>query len=209
MKNVFTIGILFLSLLSPSFTFSSEWKHIKRSGSRDNEINVYSKEVLNSQLPEFKATAVIAAETEEILVVYRAPNSVADWLLMCTESEKLADLPDGDGYYVYLYFDLPWPLTDRDAIVRVEKVEKDGTVTITGTGESNYIPEKKGAIRMPKISNKWQIIPENAVDKFVSFQAHVELAGRIPNWAVEIVTTKIPVHTLRNIEQIIIKNRKK
>lgn len=205
MKNIIAVFALLLS----TSAFSAEWEHVKDEGPSDDIIKLYSKDVAGSQLAEFKATRNTPATIDEILVAYREPDKINEWLMLCTESKKLEDLANGEGYYVYLYFDLVWPLTNRDTVVRIEKNVIDGEVVITGTGVPGHIPEVDGTIRIPSLSNKWVISPREEGINFTSFQAHLDIGGLVPSWAAEIVTTQVPIETLRNIGEIILENRKK
>jgi START domain len=106
---------LTLYLLTPATALANEtpWK-LERE---EQGIALYSGTVGDSPFLAVKAVAQIDAPAEKVAHLLGDGNGCSEWRAMCKSSEVLAKVSDSESL-VYLVLDLPWPVSDRDLVVR-------------------------------------------------------------------------------------------
>jgi hypothetical protein len=109
------VAALALSLHLPGAAHASDipWK-LERE---DQGIALYSGPVADSPFLAVKAVAQIDAPAEKVAQLLGDGNGCSPWRAMCKSSEVLNKVSDSESI-VYLVLDLPWPVTDRDLVVR-------------------------------------------------------------------------------------------
>jgi hypothetical protein len=83
----------------------------------DGGIALYSRPVADSPFLAVKAVATIDAPAEKVAHLLGDGNGCSAWRAMCKSSEVLSAVSDSESL-VYLVLDLPWPVSDRDLVVR-------------------------------------------------------------------------------------------
>lgn len=83
----------------------------------DGGIALYSRPVADSPFLAVKAIATIDAPAEKVAQLLGDGNGCSAWRAMCKSSEVLSAVSDSESL-VYLVLDLPWPVSDRDLVVR-------------------------------------------------------------------------------------------
>lgn len=83
----------------------------------DQGIALYSGPVADSPFLAVKAVAQIDAPAEKVAQLLGDGNGCSAWRAMCKSSEVLSKVSDSESI-VYLVLDLPWPVSDRDLVVR-------------------------------------------------------------------------------------------
>jgi hypothetical protein len=83
----------------------------------DQGIALYSGPVADSPFLAVKVVAQIDAPAEKVAQLLGDGNGCSVWRAMCKSSEVLNKVSDSESL-VYLVLDLPWPVSDRDLVVR-------------------------------------------------------------------------------------------
>ena len=180
-----------------SWASGQEWeiKH-DREG-----IKVSTRKSEGFQTDEFKAETVINAPMSELHKVVRRHSEMKNWFVRCLESKRLKKVSDNE-YYVYTCMDAPWPVQDRDNVMHL-KIENqaDGSVHVYLKAVPDYIPKKKGRIRIPKMDGIWVIKPLANNQIKISQQSKLDLGGEVPDFIVKLATTDGPYKTLHNLRK--------
>src|SRR5690554_7807058 len=71
-----------------------------------------------SSFQAFKAVAELDAPVENLMAVMINPESCEEWVLNCSESYAFGQ-GDFHDRYAYSVNDMPWPVTDRDYVLRI------------------------------------------------------------------------------------------
>ena len=127
----FVLVILSVTFMLPAFSLSSgsvnEW-----SFKRDRDgIQVFTRRVENSKHKAMKATITIQAPVHTAVALVRDTDASAELAVLCKESYE-DEVVSETELNVYIYNDIPWPVSDRDTLAHVvwDFDEKTDAVTV-------------------------------------------------------------------------------
>lgn len=180
--------------------FDIEWD--LRSDKED--IQVYTGDVDGSKLKAVKAFMEIETSLAEIVALVRDPEACPDWAELCKLSEHI-EVTSETQMLVYTLNDLPWPVSDRDAIAQIQwsqdpqtlRVEMSAIVTPEGK------PPRKGTIRIGYGVTGWSFTPLGNGKVAVESLAHLDPGGATPAWLTNRLLVDAPHQTLSNMREIL------
>ena len=119
-----TVFCFVVLLSSPIIQAEGEaaWKEV----AIDRGVTVWSRDGLDRMLPELRAQGKIYGELFHAMAVILDNERSPEWVPNCTESREIKRL-DARTTWVYSVTDSPWPVSDRDTVVKVvaEEIELD------------------------------------------------------------------------------------
>lgn len=162
-------------------------------------IDVYTRPVEGSGIKQFKGVGRVGATAEEILALLRDSNRFKTWFPNTSES-KLLDR-DGSVSYQYSVMATPWPMDDRDNVLRsvMSRNEKSGVIEIEVNAAPDYYPMQSGRVRVQKASGHWRLEPVGEGETHVTFVMHLEPGGGIPQWLINARIVATPFEALTNL----------
>ncbi len=195
-----SLNILFLCnllFLSPSLT---AWELVKEH----EGISVYTRDVEGSPIKAFKAVTTVESTLTAVVALLEDTEIGPDWLYSCV-SLKTIHRDSPTKVYNYTINDLPWPVKDRDAIIYSELKQDPNThsVHISMTGLPNYLAKNKDYVRVPYLTGEWTIIPVKNDSIKVSYIAHIEPGGSLPDWLVNRLLIDTPLKTFIEMKKIL------
>lgn len=195
-----TLSILFIAFLSlASFNrqqSGNEWVYEQSK----KGIKIFTKKGRWGNLRDSRAVMQVANTPEEMLKLLTDFDNYHTWMPRCTKSRLVARLSDSE-FIVHMHFDAPWPVKDRDCVVRV-KVIKDtstGAITITQTSEPKYIKEQDDVVRITQLVSTWKLVPKDGGTEVVNEYAS-NPGGNIPDWMVNTESVDQPMQTFENLQ---------
>ena len=187
------IWILLMSWSAPGFAYvaDEDWK----LSSRENDDPVVFTKIVDGQpIKAVKAVTILDAPLKTLLTVLADAELVPDWIPVIGNAELLQDTnPDGASI-TYMVTKFPWPIRNRDAVVRTvtEYEPNSNTVTMESSGLSGYVEEKDGIIRTPTTYTRWKIHPLEDGKLHVEIITHSDPRGRFPKWLANLIVTRTP-----------------
>jgi len=175
-----------------------EWKL-----QRDKQgIQVYSAEFPDSKIRAIKVVASYAATPGEIADLVMDVNTATDWVSHLKSTYLVKRVSQNELYY-YAEVSLPWPVANRDFVAHLTRYEnmQTGTITIDGPAVAGFIPEKKGTVRISNSMGKWVITPLDDGQVRVEYSLHVDPAGSIPSWLVNMFSGETPLQIFENLRK--------
>jgi hypothetical protein len=146
-------------------------------------IKVFTKKSRWSRLRDSKAEMLLPnAKIDELVRFICDFDNYPNWVPRCREAKVLARISDHE-FIAYMIFKSPWPVADRDCVVRV-RVEKDpatGAVTIHETSEPRYINRRSDIVRIEQMFSDWHIVPQQG-GLMVTNEYSTNPGGSIPDW---------------------------
>lgn len=169
-----------------------------------DDIKVYTREVPNSPLREFKGEIELAASPDRVLAALKDVNSFRKWMPDVATAEVLRS--SETEQYQYIENTAPWPVSNRDGIYRLTltRGEDAGVVVTTVRIEAvpDYLPVRDGKVRIKKMDGYWKISPNgNGVE--VVYQVHANPGGSIPSWVANRAVVDTPFNTLKNLRSFL------
>lgn len=177
-----------------------EWKLEKDQ----NGIKVFTRKVTGFKLKEFKAFTTIAATPDELLDIIRAVDRYYEWMENMAHSEVLKKISD-DEIYIYAESRVPWPFSNRDVVTYSVLYWEGEKAIVDMTGVSNFIPEKKGIVRLPFSKGLWVFNPVNDKETEIIYQYQGDPGGKIPGWVANIFIVDGPYKTLLGMKEYLLK----
>ncbi len=206
--TIFLSSLLFLGIgLNPvNYTMSTKTTSAKQDNDwslvkEKNNIKIYTRSVENYVLKEFKGTTTVDKPLAEVLSILTNPDEFGKWMAHFTTSTVIKKITDNE-YYHYTVADAPWPISDRDNIALI-KITRNETNEVTMHIKSvpDFIPHKKGLVRVPESTGYWKLIPNGDNSTTVVHQALARPGGAIPDWLANLGVVKIPFDTLSSLRK--------
>lgn len=205
MKKIFGFSFLCSLLLSlPSVGAQKNWIFQKEK----NGVKIYKRQSDNGH--EVKLTATFNVAPAALVKLFNNVSEYPKWGYQVFHSELLKRVSDTEFYY-YSRYDFPWPLDDRDVVMHTTIVTDNATkaVTLTSVAVPDYIPEKKGLVRVRKANVTWKLAPQTSTTTEGEYTLSTDPGGLLPDWSVEIANDTGPVETVQRMKKLLSEERYK
>lgn len=165
-------------------------------------IKVYTKSITNSAFKAIKTICTIETTPAILTAVLMDIKASGEWVY-ATKKAVLLKQPSPDELYYYSEIEVPWPVSNRDFIVRlkVSQDERSRAVTIIADNQPTYLPENKNIVRVPQSYSKWLIepLPNNQVK--IEYLLQVDPGGTVPAWLINLFATKGPFESFKALRE--------
>jgi hypothetical protein len=153
-------------------------------------------------LPSFRGQGRIHGNVLQLLAVMLDLKAIDRWAHGVNTSRPIKRIDERTNL-VYLTSDLPWPVRDRDMIVRsrVEVVRPGEEFRISLRCEPEAKPEQDGVIRVKRCQSTLHLRKVDAMTTEVDYVMTLDPAGYLPSWTAEWVTKATPFKTLVALEE--------
>jgi START domain len=196
MKNYFSsiILVLFcLNSISNPQTPTNPWvfKHEKsgiRVFYRDPGTGVYELKLICTVKTSMHAIAALLTDVE----------AYPSWVYKTSEAWRVRTTDANEMYY-YNASDFPWPLDDRDVVVK-SRIEQDKQTKILVSASSavdGLVEVKKNKIRMSLTDTHWQCTPKGNGEIQIEYTLKSDPGGILPAWVINLGLEYGPVETMK------------
>ncbi|MDA9902273.1 START domain-containing protein [Gammaproteobacteria bacterium] len=199
--------VLAASLFSCGFNLASEasleaeWT-IQRS---EDGIDVYTRPEPASQFEAVRAVMTLDDVRLSSLVALISDTQACSRLeSRCVEAETL-DTIDQTESVVYRYNNMPFPVRDRDMVLRLKWYQQPDSlkVNVVISNVTGFLPEKKRRVRMPKVNLGWKFVPLPDGSVEVSSEGHIEPGANLPAWILNQFLVSAPFKTMEAVASIV------
>jgi hypothetical protein len=203
------LAILIIGLvINVSWAAEDGWKKI---GESDGIIG-YARPTNKSSVDEIKAEGIVNAPIAVVEAVMRDIASMPEYMFLCKES-FLINAPDmksaGDVVYFYSLTDLPFPVSDRDGVIKsVWSIDKTtGTIYCHAQGLKTTYNQKKNAVRITFSIIDTTLIPRGADKTYVIYQVLSDPGGSLPSFVVNLLTNDYGIKTIAGLRKMVNKDK--
>lgn len=163
-------------------------------------IKIFTKKSKWGRLRDSKAVMTVSSTPEEMLRLITDFDNYHTWVARCKKGRVVARLSDNE-FIAHIVFNAPWPVKDRDCVLRVKVTEdsKTGAYTITQTSEPKYIRENDSAVRIEQLVSIWRLIPKNGGTEVIN-EYGSNPGGSIPDWMTNTQSVETPMMTFENLQ---------
>lgn len=175
------------------------WTRVK---SQDG-IDVFSRPVAGSPIHAVRGVMRVDSSLTALVALLRDYQARPRWDSLCAESRLQRSISQTEEL-VYLHDDLPWPVADRDMLMRVQWSQDPVSLAVTMQARAvdGDVPIVPGRIRLTEVVNSWVLTPLGDGTIEVSTQAHLDPAGPLPSWLINRLAVDSPYSALRNIREL-------
>lgn len=181
-----------------------EWKLKKEV----DDIQVYFRKSPDSKINELRIETTVEASLSGIVTLLRDVPTYPFWVYKCVTSERLISLSEHEGIY-YSEMNFPWPMSNRDfvahSLTHQNPITK--TITIEADGRPDYIPEKKGLVRIPHLQVRWEITPIKPGEAKIAYFLQSDPGGSIPAWIINMAIDQGPTNSFKSLREMLIKEK--
>lgn len=198
-------SIIIKSFLIGAFACSSlvaqaaEWELAKDD--TKNGIQVFTRVVEGSPLKEFRGVAKVPASISGAVSLVNNHAAGSEWIHDCKEIKTL-DRPNDTESVFYMVTAAPWPVKDRDSVIQSQLTQDSESLVarIDMAIKNDVMDKKKGRVRITEMHGSWVFTPVDANTTEITYQAHADPAGSLPNWLVNSLVVDMPYNTLKNMQ---------
>jgi hypothetical protein len=201
----FLLSLLLASVLAPSFIAAQDTNGWIFKNEKEG-VKVYYRKT--SDVYELKLITSLKVSLSGLVTLLSEVDNYPKWGYKVSESRELKKISEWETYY-YSKLDFPWPLDDRDIVVR-SKMEQDPVtrrITATSVSEPDYIPANKGVVRMRNAHTSWTLLPGPGGWTYVEYYIYSDPGGSLPDWLVNMALDVGPRETIKNIRNFVLQDK--
>ena len=206
MKNYSFLFSFIAFVLTISFTdvFAQGSKNIPWELIKVKEpLRIYTRTSTDSDIKEIRMTTTIKASLTDFIDALNDADSYKKWVYKC-ESSKLVKKVSSTELYYQIETDFPFPLSDRDLVVRtIQKFDDSGVFYSNSVAYPDKEPEKKGVVRIQLFESHWKVTPQNDGSVYIDYNSKVDPAGSIPQWVVNLGLTVGPIKSMESFTKFV------
>lgn len=167
-------------------------------------IKVYLRQTPLSPIRAFKGVAEVDVDFSRLVALIWDGEGYIDWLILCNES-KLLNTESDTEQILYTMNKPPWPVKKRDNILHrtISQDPETLAVTIQMCLLNDYLPEKKGHVRVPLLTGYGKITPLGNGKAELIYEVLVDVGGAIPKWIQNFCVVNTPYATIQNIRKML------
>lgn len=171
-------------------------------------VRIYTRPLADSSFRAVRSTMTVPYPIAELVALVRDTEACAEWAHLCRSSRVIETLSETD-VYVYTHNDLPWPISDRDAVARVTWTidAATGSVTMRARATADKLPKNRGIVRLTNADTRWRFTPLADGQIEIVSEAHVDPGGPLPAWLINRMLLDAPYKTLANMRRIVASGR--
>ncbi len=175
------------------------WKLVKKK----RGIKVSWRRVSVTTVKAFKAEMDLETDLSTLVAFFMDDENVPEWATHA-EGSKVIKRFNEIRYYVYQRTKLTWPVKPRDSIVFRSWHQDPETLVVTAKAIAvpDYLPKKKGYVRIPLLATYFKITPIGDGKVNLVWETILDPSGWVPVWIVNLTITAAPYGTFCNIQDL-------
>lgn len=149
-----------------------------------------------------RVETVMKASLNTLVAVQRDASRIPQWMDGVKSSTVVEE---GDDFYItHTLVPSPWPVKDRDSVVRSNiQQSDDGVVTIEFASVDGVVPLQKNYERVQNVKGCWRFTPLQDGKTRVEYEVMVDPGGKLPAWLVNRFAIDVPYNSIKALHKII------
>lgn len=178
----------------------AEWQ-LKRD---QDGIRVYTRPVPGSRYKAIRATVTVQAQLMELVALMMDVDACPRWVDRCKRAEVL-EVRSETELFLYTINNAPWPVANRDSVSRIFWTQDPQThvITMTATAIDGMVPRRAKTVRLRQAEFVWEFRPLSDGRIVVTNEAHVDPAGPVPAWLVNMLLVESPFKTMQRLRRLL------
>jgi hypothetical protein len=192
------LPVLFFCILLNECTAQYDWKLEKQK----NGISVYLSDVSWSAYKSVKVECTLPGTYSKLIALLSNVAEFNKWIYN-TKSTWLIKKNTPHDFIYYSETHMPWPLTNRDAIIHMQ-IKTDSLpkfLVITGVDEPDLLPRFISRVRVTKYKANWRVTMPTPQTIKISYILELDPGGSIPASIANSFADKGPMGTFTNLAE--------
>jgi hypothetical protein len=181
----------------------NEWRLLKND--QRQKIKIWTKNEDDKPIRSFKVESVIDEPIDSLMRLGADIPAMSRWFFQM-KSAKVIKLISAHEVIVYLVFDAPLGVPDRDAIVRITMFpmsSKQPYSLVKWEALPDYLPLKPPFVRMQAANFTAKLTPLNERQTAFDTEGYFNPGGHDPVWAVNFMQTRAPYVSLLGYRRVV------
>lgn len=202
LRHITLLFLLAFAAQGASALDSADWRLV----SNKNGIQVYMKHDDEARIKTFRGVTRFKVENLHAMsgVLNDTPN-MPRWMHFISKAKEIRRSDYLNREYQFLTT-LPWPLADREAVVKL-LVRQDAVtrgVTVHVINAPTLLPPNNDYIRFPQMTGVFSFVPTGKDKEVeVTYELVLDPGGYIPAWIANIVLKDTPYFTLERLRRVV------
>jgi hypothetical protein len=166
---------------------------------RDSDgIKVYTCKTDTEKFKTLRAEFEISnTSMKELKVFLWDVSSYNTWQYNLLEAQAILSTETEVAYRALV--DAPWPVENRETIVKMRVIEMDTVLAIQVSRFDYAQPPPENVIRVPYFEASWKVIPAGK-NLRATYTLHIDPGGIVPAWLVNMAMADGPYVSFKNLK---------
>lgn len=168
-------------------------------------IQVYTRTGGDSRLKTFRGVTTIPVhDWQAIAGVVNDYANAPRWLYFVTSVQEIGRRAPLDRDIIF-QTDLPWPVSDREAVVKVKGWNPPGTwdTVLRFENAPGLLPPNGDFVRFPEFNARFDFHWAGGNRLEITYELEADPGGYIPEWIVNMVLKDAPYYTLKRFAKML------
>lgn len=192
------VSLILITLFNSHVLAQHQSWELAKSG---NGIEIFTRERDGGKIKEYKALLVVNSPIHRVEKLLDNVNEYPNWQDNC-DYAKVIEKPSANVQYERYYTDTPWPIADRDLVMKMVKVKKnDGSISYKRISAPDKFPIDKDFMRIQAAGGEWLLEPLGENQAKLTYQFYADPGGSVPAWLVNSFIVQGPFNTFTNLKK--------
>jgi hypothetical protein len=173
-------------------------------------IRIYTRKFGNKNFRQIKTVMQVPVSPEVMAAVIRDSEGAIHWVDRAKIFRDIKVVSPTE-WYTYTEVEIPFPFRNKDIVTRnqlqTDEVAKTATVSIKSLPD--FIPTQKGKDRIQKSEGTWTFRELKTNQTEITYLIFAEPDGILPQWIVTPLVVGSIFKTMKNLEQVCLKEKYK
>jgi hypothetical protein len=205
---IFNVILIFITVLFFVFPAFAEEQSMWEKINDENNIQIFIKKIPGSPIIAVKGITVFDANIQKIASIVKNNSRFKEWVPRLLKVNTINESSQYE-WVEYILLDSPWPLNDRDFVLRktmeIDNERKRINFNFHSV-KSTLKPESNKYIRAEISEGSFLLTSINKNKTRIVVITHADLKGMIPNWIINYIQKIWPLLTLKGLKEQAIKN---
>jgi hypothetical protein len=167
-----------------------------------DSIRVYGRSNANSPCDDLKVETTLSGKLSSLAALLLDIDNYPNWSFNNEKASVLKKIGPSELYF-YSLIHSPWPASDRDLAIHLHILQDSATreLSVSADEIANYIPEKKGIVRVPLSAERWTVTPAPGDKLKISYELRLDPGASAPAWLLNMFATKGPYETFLHLRE--------
>src|SRR5690606_22875153 len=149
-----------------------------------------------------RVETVMKASLNALVAMKRDAARIPQWMDGVKSSRIVQE---ADDYYItHTLVPSPWPVKDRDSVVRSDiRQQDDGSVLIEFASVEGVVPPQKNYERVQNVKGCWCFTPLQDGKTRVEYEVMVDPGGKLPAWLVNRFALDVPYNSIKQMHKLV------
>lgn len=196
MKTLY-FTLLFCSLIYSNLASQQDWQLVRE----ESDMNIFERKPTNSKFKQVKIKTTINAPLSKVVAILEDISNQKNWMY---GTKEVTLLPQENEVITYMITDMPFPIKDRDIVIKYERYQDPNTrvVNTKTTAVNGYKPLTDKFERIKDFTSTYKLVPlENGLTQ-VEYYLEADPGGNLPAWVVNLFTTKGPSESMKSLIEL-------